>query len=152
MTDEQRLIEKLRKIEALFARPGTQGEREAARAASDRVQKRLEELRDQQPVEFRFSPPDGWSRALLLALLRRHSIQPYRYPGQRKNTVMARAPKRVIDTEIWPTFLELNKTLRAYLDEITQRVIAEAVHRDVSDPEVRAEPLGLPERRAVDVE
>lgn len=108
------------------------------------MQKRLEELRDQQPVEFRFSPPDAWSKALLLALLRRHSIQPYRYSGQRKNTVMAKASKRVVDTEIWPTYLELNKTLRAYLDEITQRVIAEAVHRDVSEPEVRAEPLALP--------
>jgi hypothetical protein len=152
MTDEQRLIEKLRKIEALFARPGTQGEREAARVASDRVQKRLEELQSQQPVEFRFSPPDAWSKALLLALLRRHSIQPYRYPGQRRNTVMARAPKHVVETEIWPTFLELSKTLRAYLDEITQRVIAEAVHGDVSEPEVRAEPLALPQGNSIEIE
>ncbi len=152
MTDEQRLIEKLRKIEALFARPGTQGEREAARAASERVHRRLEKLRDQQSVEFRFSPPDAWSRALLLALLRRHSIEPYRYAGQRRNTVMARAPKRLIETEIWPTFLELSKTLRAYLDEITQRVIAEAVHGDVSEPEVRPDQQTLPGGDSIEVE
>jgi hypothetical protein len=136
MTDEQRLIDKLRKIEALFARPGTAGEREAARAASGRVRERLEELRGHEAIEYRFSLSDSWSKALFIALLRRHSIKPYRYSGQRKNTVMARAPKRVIDLEIWPEFVELNETLRAYLNQITQRVIAEAVHGDVSDVEV----------------
>ena len=152
MTDEQRLIEKLRKIEALFARPGTEGERLAARAASDRVQQRLEEVRGRETIEVRFSPSDAWSKALLIALLRRYSIQPYRYSGQRRNTVMARAPKHVIDKEIWPEFLELDKTLRAYLDEVTQRVIAQAVHGDTSEPEVRQEPPALSAERPVDLD
>jgi hypothetical protein len=151
VTDEQRLIEKLRKIEALFSRPGTDGEREAARVASGRVQQRLEELRSREAIEFRFSLSDSWSKALFIALLRRHSIRPYRYSGQRKSTVMARAPRRMIDEEIWPEFVELNATLRAYLNEITQRVIAEAVHGDASDVEV-LQPKALRDGSPIEVE
>jgi len=32
MSEEERLVEKLRRVEALFARPGTESERFAARA------------------------------------------------------------------------------------------------------------------------
>ena len=43
-SDYDQLIAKLRKIEQLFARPGTDGERQAARHASDRIRARLEPL------------------------------------------------------------------------------------------------------------
>lgn len=137
MTDEQRLIEKLRKIEALFANPGTAGEREAARVASDRVQQRIDELRGRDEEEFKFSLPDAWARALFVALLRRHAIEPYRHYGQRRNTLMARAPRALVVDKLWPEFQELNKTLHAYLNEVTQRVISTAVHGDFSEPEIR---------------
>jgi hypothetical protein len=39
-------------------------------------------------VEFRFSLADQWSRHLLVALLRRYGIKPYRYSRQRRTTVM----------------------------------------------------------------
>ena len=60
MTDEQRLIEKLQRIEALFAGAATPGEREAAAAARERIRARL---RDQQqsdpPVELFARGPKG---------------------------------------------------------------------------------------------
>ena len=72
MSDDARLREKLRKIEALFAGAGTEGERLAAEAALERVRARLTELgRHEKPTEFQFSVPDTWSRHLFLALCRR---------------------------------------------------------------------------------
>jgi len=80
--EERRLVEKLRKIEALFARPGSDGERLAAESARERIRQRLARLeRAEPPVEIRFSLPDDWSRALFLALLRRSRSGPYAMPG-----------------------------------------------------------------------
>jgi hypothetical protein len=144
MTNEQDLIDKLRRIETLFARAATEGERVAAGAAADRVRQRLKETRQSQAIEFKFTHPDAWSKALFIALLRRHGIRPYRYSRQRHTTVMARIPQALVDDEIWPEFQELHETLSSYLNEVTERVIAAAIHEDVSEPEIRGEPQGLP--------
>jgi hypothetical protein len=143
VTEEQRLIEKLRRIEALFERAASDGERVAAGEAADRVRNRLDQTRSDELLEFKFTLPDAWSKALFTALLRRSGIEPYRYSGQRRTTVMARARKDLID-EIWPEFKELHKSLHAYLSEVTKRVIATAVHGDVSEPAVRKKPRELP--------
>jgi hypothetical protein len=40
---------------------------------------------------------------------------------------------------LWPEFTELDRTLQAYLHEVTLRIIREAVHIDASEaPEVSA--------------
>ena len=100
------------------------------------------------PVEYRFSTADAWSRRLLVALLRRHGVQLYRYRSQRRATVMARVSRRFVDETLWPEYEELAATLRAYLEGITERVIAEAIHPDARDEEVRADPQVLPGRCA----
>ncbi|MFQ5412411.1 MAG: hypothetical protein ACE5EC_08925, partial [Phycisphaerae bacterium] len=74
---------------------------------------------------------------LFVALLRRYGIQPFRYYRQRRTTVMARVPASFLDRTLWPEFHELNQTLRAYLDDVTNRVIAESLHADASEAEVR---------------
>jgi hypothetical protein len=136
--DEQQLIDKLRLVETLFAGAGTEGERDAAAHARDRIHRRLEAVRESDPpVEYKFYLPDRWSRRLLLALMRRYEIQPYRHAGQRRTTVMARVSKRFVDDTLWPEYLELDKLLRTYLGEVTDRVIREALHADTSDAEVR---------------
>ena len=138
MTDEQRLIQKLQLIEALFAGAATPGEREAAAQARERIRARL---RSQQqtdpPIEYTFTLRDRWSRKLLIALMRRYDLRPYRYPRQRHTTVMARVPKRFVNETLWPEFTELNKTLAAFLAEVTDRVIAEGLNPDKSEVEVR---------------
>jgi hypothetical protein len=137
--DEARLREKLERIEALFARAATDGERTAAGEARERIRARLRILeREAKPEEFRFSLSDPWARRLFLALLRRYDLRPYRYPGQRHATVMVKAPRPFIDDTLWPEFRELEATLRKYLDEVTERIVAEVLHRDVS--EARVEP------------
>lgn len=136
--EEARLVEKLRKIEALFARATSAGERAAAESARDRIRGRLEQLeRSERVIEYRFSLPDRWSKSLFIALLRRYGINPYRYSGQRRTTVMARVTRTFVDEVLWPEFQELNTTLRTHLESITKRVIAQAIHGDQGEAEER---------------
>lgn len=142
---ESQLREKLRKIEALYAGAGTEGERSAAAAALERVRQRLKELGGRQRAEeFQFSMPDQWSRRLFVALARRYGLEPYRYRRQRLTTVVLRVPRDFLNQVLWPEFQELNAALRAYLNEVTLRVIREEVHGDASEAGEVAESLPTP--------
>ncbi len=66
---------------------------------------------------------DQWSRHLFVALLRRYGIYPYRYRGQRRTTVMARLSRAFVNETLWPEFMELQGSLAAYFDALTDRVI-----------------------------
>ena len=138
MHDEAGLIEKLRKIEALFARPGTDGEREAAANARDRIRERLRQIEEvERPIEWRFSLTDPWARTLFMALTRRYGLSPYRHHGQHRTTVMVMAARTFVEETLWPEFEEANFVLREYLHDVTQRVIASAISGDFTDLEER---------------
>jgi len=144
--DESALIEKLKLIEALFAGATTEGEKIAAERARGRILERLQFWeREDPPVEYRFSMPDVWSRKVLVALLRRYGIRPYRYRGQRYTTVMARVSRRFVDETLWAEFQELSEILRAYLSDVTDRVVRQVIHQDSSEAEEVEKPkqLGL---------
>jgi len=132
-SEEGQLIEKLRRIEALFARPGTDGERDAAARARDRLLQRLGrsaprvEVAEDPAVEYRFSLTDPWSQRLLHALLRHHGFATYRRRGQRRNTIRAKVPKRFVDEVLWPQFCEFERELREYFEGCTQRIIEQAL-------------------------
>jgi len=131
---EQKLIERLRRIEALFAGATTTGERVAAEAALDLILARLAELeRSDTPIEYRFSIPDPWKRRLFLALARRYGLRPFRRPRQKSQTVMVKVPERFVDETLWPHYNELARELDQWLDEATTRVISEAVHADTAE-------------------
>lgn len=143
---EGTLLEKLRKIEALHAGTPVAGEREAARRAAERIRARLAELRGReqdQPIVY--SLPDPWKRKLFVALCRRYGLSHYREPGRRYSTVLVRAPKTFHERTLWPEFLALAKELHAHLDELTERVVREAIHADVSEAHEGSEPKTLPE-------
>ena len=139
MTDEDRLRDKLLKIEALFARAGTHGERMAAESALNRIRARLAEAfpskasqakqsPPKQPpretsVVMRFSLPDPWSRRLFVALCRSHGLKPYREPRQRKTTVMLLVMRSFVDHVLWPEFETLNRELVRNLSDSTNQVI-----------------------------
>jgi hypothetical protein len=132
--DEAKLIARIKAIEALHAGATTAGEKAAAEAARERILARLATLvREDPPIEYRFTMADAWSRKVLVALLRRYGITPYRYHRQRHTTVMARVSKRFVAETLWPEFEELAATLRSYLSEVTDRVVHEALHKDTSD-------------------
>ena len=136
--DEHELITKLRKIEQLFARPGTDGERQAAEQASARIRARLQALEQtESAIEHRFSLADGWSRALFIALLRRYGLKPYRYRGQRHTTVMVRVTRSFVDQTLWPAFQQSQAVLHEHFEAVTKRVIAQAIDARETDVEVR---------------
>jgi len=148
LSDEARLLEKLGRVEALWAGATTDGERLAAAAARERIRERLDALsREAPPIEFRFAMPDVWSRKLFLALVRRYGLDPYRRPGQRYTTVMVRAPRRFVDETLWPEYRQLHDTLHAYLHDVTERVVAKVIHGDSSDAPVVAAPAQIADGR-----
>lgn len=134
MVDEARLLEKLRLIEALFAGATTDGERMAAAEARKRIQARLGAAEQAEPpVEHQFSLNDIWSRKVFVALCRRYGITPYRKRGQRRTTVMAKVSKRFVEETLWPEFEQIAGELRTHLNEVTERIIASAIHEDASE-------------------
>ena len=144
MTEEQQLIEKLQRIEELFAGATTPGERIAAANALKRIQQRVEDLRQiDPPIEYKFRVENMWSKRLFVALLRRYGIQPFRYYRQRYTTVMAEVPRRFVDETLWPEFQKINSELETYLQEITDRVVKEVLHEDSSDAVVVDQPLQI---------
>jgi hypothetical protein len=75
----------------------------------------------------------GTKRKLFLALCRRYGLKPYRERGQRSTSVMSRAPKSFQDKTLWPEYQALSAELNAHLEELTKRVLREAIDDDVSE-------------------
>src|SRR3984885_6382 len=143
---EGTLLEKLRKIEALYAGTNVDGEREAARRAAERIRARLAELRGREEDEVLvYSLPDPWKRKLFVALCRRYGLKPYRERGRRYSSVNVRAPKSFQDRTLWPEFEALSEELHAHLNELTERVIREAIDDDVRAAAEAEAPKALPQ-------
>ena len=140
MREYHDILEKLRKIEALYAGAATPGERQAAEAARDRIRRKLQETeRAQRPEEWRFSLDNPWSRRLLIALARRYGLTPYRRHGQRRTTVMVSAPRAFVEDILIPEFEECNAVLLQHLEFVATEVIEQALSEESSDPEDREE-------------
>ena len=133
MDDYTRLLEKLRKIEALHAGATTEGERDATAHARRRLTERLAQTAvPRPPQEYKFCLENNWSRRLMIALLRRDGHKPYRYRRQRYTTVMVRLPAPEAEA-LWAEFQALDHALCGDLDKLAQRVIAAAVAPDGED-------------------
>lgn len=144
--DQQDLIAKLLRIEALHAGATTPGERMAAGNARERILERLRHLTvEDPPVEMQFSLPDPWTRKLFLAIARRYGLKPYRLPRQKAQSVMLRVPQRFLDETLWPEYTALAAELRAYLEDVTERVIRDGLGGDSAEAqEMRALPPPKP--------
>lgn len=144
MLAEDRLREKLRKIEALYAGAATAGEKAAAGAAAERIRGQFQAAsKKEKNEELKFSIPDPWSRQLFIALCRRYGLRPFRYPRMHRQTVLIKAPKSFVQTVLWPEFEELSDALSAHLMEITRKIIREEVHAATEDAEEIEEPRRL---------
>jgi hypothetical protein len=142
--DEMKLLEKLRRIEALFEGATTDGEREAAGFVRERILEKLRKLQDSDPpIEYRFTMADMWSRKVFVALLRRYDLKPYRYARQRYTTVMVRVSRGFVNETLWPEYQQISSTLREYLTGVTENVISQVIHGDHSEAAVVEEPAML---------
>jgi hypothetical protein len=78
----------------------------------------------------RGAPPPGPEQQLV-----ENGIRPYRYRGQRRTTVMALLSRAFVNETLWPEFLELQGTLAAYFDTLTDRVIEQALEVKAGEAE-----------------
>lgn len=143
--DEAKLRERLRMIEALHAGTTSDGEREAARLAAERIRARLAEIRSREPdTLLSYSLTDPWTRKLFVALCRRYELKPFRRPRQRWSTVLVVAPESFQRGTLWPEYLALSEELEKHLQEVTDRVVREAIHGDTSEVDEAEAPKALP--------
>lgn len=94
------------------------------------------------PIEWQFRT-DTWSRRLLIALARRYGLKPYRYPRQRHTTIVLRAPETFLREVFLPEYDQMVETLRDHLSAVADRVIAEVIDGDQSEPAVVEAPRQL---------
>ena len=139
MTDVDILLERLRKVEALYAGATSPGERAAAAAAAARLTERLQQSESEREVEWRFSLPDPWKRRLFMALCRKHKLEPYRYYRQRRVTLMVRASPALLECVVLPEFEQFSALLGSYLEDVTTRVLREVLKQDDVEESLRAE-------------
>jgi hypothetical protein len=165
--DIEDLVARLKKVQALYNAPATEGERAAAAAAAMRLQERLKEATGaagaagaaqagqsaksaQSPgasegrtQEFQIRIDDAWSRKLFIGIARHHGVHPYRYRGQRRTTLVVRTTEHRIDRIIMPHYREAVAALRDHFDAIADRVIREALGLVTDETDERDERLAL---------
>ncbi|MBU2361093.1 MAG: hypothetical protein KKB02_19520 [Alphaproteobacteria bacterium] len=136
MVGEKDIQQKLAKLEALFARGATAGERSAAGAARDRLHARLALEtggKREAETELQYSLPDVWSVRIFVALCRKHDIKPYRYPRQRRTTVMVRVHQSSFESTVGEEFRTLHQELTAYFGDMVEHLIADVMKADGND-------------------
>lgn len=118
--------EKLRKIEALIKGAKTAGEKNAAESAKKRILKKYPHVQFQrEKIEFTIHTVDHWHKKLLIAILRKYGLHPYRYKGQKYTTVMVKVDKTFLNEIVWKEYEYFAEELEALIEEITDSVIAE---------------------------
>lgn len=146
MRDDGDIRVRLAKLEALFARGATAGERAAAGAALERLQARLDlgapDAAKEPEIELQYSLPDVWSVRLFVALCRKHGVKPYRYPRQRRTTVMVRVQKAAFERTIGAEFQELHRELTTYFGEMVNHLIANVMKSDGDDETLEQRQIG----------
>ncbi|MBW6496102.1 MAG: hypothetical protein K0B16_16400 [Burkholderiaceae bacterium] len=145
MNNHEDIRDKLAKLEALFARGATAGERAAAGAALGRMQARLDltGTKVAEPeIELQYILPDVWAVRVFVALCRKHDMKPYRYPRQRRTTVMVRARKHDFERTIAAEFQNLHRELARYFDEMVNHLIADVMKSDGDDETLEQRQIG----------
>jgi len=118
------LLEKIQKIEALIAGAQTEGEKDAAISAKDRVLKRYSELKmEEDKIEFTLSTPDSWHKKLLIAICRKYELKPYRYKRQKYTTVMLNVNEKFLNQVVWKEYIEYSDHLEKLVGAITDDLI-----------------------------
>lgn len=117
------ILEKLAKIEALIQRASSEGERQAAVFAKQRVLASLQERQSQMPTEYKVSFDSPWKKRLFVALCRKHGLSTFRYYRQKYTTTCLRARKDVMDDLLWPEYTRYAKILEELVEDVMRDLI-----------------------------
>jgi hypothetical protein len=112
------VLDKLSKIEALIQRASSDGERQAAQYAKERVLARVAERQACIPIEYKISLDSPWKKRLFVTLCSKYGYQTYRYSRQKRTTAHVRIAKNMMEEVLWPEFLQYAKLLEELVEEI----------------------------------
>lgn len=123
------LLDKIKKIESLILGAKTEGEKNAAISAKERILGKFPELEPNKNLkEYTLYTSDTWHKKLLIALCRKYEIKPYRYSRQKYTTVTIRVNEDFLNKILWKEYLEYSKSLEELIGEITDDLI-EKIHK-----------------------
>jgi len=131
------LLDKLQKIQALIDRASSEGERQAAELAKQRLHDRLHEDRNARIIEYRVTSHSKWEKKLFTAVCKKNGFKPYRYARQKYTTTMVRASKSIMDEVLWPQYKKYTDLLREMVDTIALDLI-DKIYTDNSEETIIA--------------
>lgn len=113
------IIEKIRKIEALLAGAKSDGERQAAEFAKQRLQEKMAA----QPIEYTVRLHSRLEKKLFVAICKKYGCQPYRYARQKHTTAMIRVAESFMNSILWPEYKKYAEILLKLTEEISNDLI-----------------------------
>jgi hypothetical protein len=125
------LTDKIKKIEALLAGAKTEGERQAATLARERLLGKQKET----PLEYSIRTDSYWKKQLFLAICQKHQLYPYRYARQKRTTTMVRAQPSLMQGVIWPEFQKYSDMLEELVKELMDDLISK-IHTGIEEERV----------------
>lgn len=128
------LHDKIKKIEALIAGAKSDGERQAAALAKNRILERFQVEEATKPIEYTVPLGNHWKKKLFVALCSKHQLRTYRYKRQKHTTAMLRANSTFVDEVLWPEFKKYSALLEELVGEIFDDLISQ-IH-DVKEDEI----------------
>ncbi len=137
-------LDKLAKIEALIERASSEGEKQAAQLAKERVLNKISLHQSNQPIEYRVSLSSPWEKRLFVALCRKHGFQTYRYPKQKYTTARLKISKNLMEEVLWPEYQRYCNMLQELIEEIMKDVIAK-IHQSDEEEMIIAGEIGIME-------
>ncbi len=125
----EHLLERIKKIEALIIGASTEGEKDAARTARERILKKYPELKiHKNPEEYRLSTSSQWNKKLLIAICRKYGVKPYRYHRQKHTTVMIKINQAFLTKVLWKEYEKHSMLLNELVEGITDELISK-IHK-----------------------
>ena len=137
-------LDKLAKIEALIERASSEGEKQAAQLAKERVLNKISLHQSNQPIEYKVSLSSPWEKRLFVALCRKHGFQTYRYPKQKYTTARLKISKNLMEEVLWPEYQRYCNMLQELIEEIMKDVIAK-IHQSDEEEMIIAGEIGIME-------
>lgn len=121
-------LDKLAKIEALLQRASSEGERQAAAFAKERILGKISDIHKTKPIEYKVSLESFWKKRLFTTICAKHGYQTYRYSRQKRTTTNLKIAKSVMDEILWPEFLKYAELLEELVEEI-MKDLTQKIHQ-----------------------
>ena len=100
----------------------------------------VSEIADEEEIEMKFSLQDGHSKKLFIALARKYGYKPYRYPRQKRTTVILKGKRAFFEDVLWPHYVSLSQDLTFLLEQVTNEAVRAILRGDPSDlPNTRSD-------------